>query len=44
MPTTNHPDIVVIGGGILGCAIARYLSRTPGLGEQTTSHVAGSLA
>lgn len=53
MPTANHPDIVIIGGGILGCAIARYLSRSPGLsvtvverhglGEQTTSHAAALL-
>ncbi|MGO1659327.1 MAG: NAD(P)/FAD-dependent oxidoreductase [Marinobacter sp.] len=53
MPTTNHPDVVVIGGGILGCAIARYLSQTSGLsivvverhglGEQTTSHAAALL-
>lgn len=53
MSTANHPDIVIIGGGILGCAIARYLSRTPGLkvtvverhglGEQTTSHAAALL-
>ncbi|WP_372988066.1 NAD(P)/FAD-dependent oxidoreductase [Marinobacter sp.] len=53
MPTVNHPDVVIIGGGILGCAIARYLSRVPGLsavvierhglGEQTTSHAAALL-
>lgn len=53
MPTTHHPDVVIIGGGILGCAIARYLSQTPGLGiavverhglgEQTTSHAAALL-
>jgi len=53
MPTVNNPDIVIIGGGILGCAIARYLSRVPGLstvvierhglGEQTTSHAAALL-
>ncbi|MDV2080834.1 NAD(P)/FAD-dependent oxidoreductase [Marinobacter xestospongiae] len=48
-----HPDVVIIGGGILGCAIARYLSRQPGvsvtvierhgLGEQTTSQAAALL-
>ncbi|PCM43242.1 NAD(P)/FAD-dependent oxidoreductase [Marinobacter sp. ANT_B65] len=53
MSTINHPDVVIIGGGILGCAIARYLSQTPnlgivvverhGLGEQTTSHAAALL-
>ncbi|WP_029655518.1 NAD(P)/FAD-dependent oxidoreductase [Marinobacter daepoensis] len=53
MPTTYHPDVVIIGGGILGCAIARYLSRGSdlsivvverhGLGEQTTSYAASLL-
>ncbi|MBU2872412.1 NAD(P)/FAD-dependent oxidoreductase [Marinobacter salexigens] len=53
MPAVNHPDVVIIGGGILGCAIARYLSKTPDLGvvvverhrlgEQTTSHAAALL-
>lgn len=53
MPTPHHPDVVIIGGGILGCAIARYLSRLPGLnitvverhglGEQTTSYAAALL-
>jgi len=53
MYTVNHPDVVIIGGGILGCSIARYISRLPGLstvvverhglGEQTTSYAAAVL-
>lgn len=53
MSPSQHPDVVIIGGGILGCSIASYLSRTPGLsvvvlerhglGEQTTSHAAALL-
>ncbi|RMJ01574.1 4-methylaminobutanoate oxidase (formaldehyde-forming) [Marinobacter litoralis] len=53
MSIANHPDVVVIGGGILGCSIASYLSQQPGLtvtviergglAEQTTSQAAGLL-
>lgn len=53
MSTSQHPDILIIGGGILGCAIASYLSQQPGLsvtvverhglGEQTTSYAAALL-
>lgn len=53
MPVDRTTDIAIIGGGILGCAIACYLSREPGLsvavferhglGEQTTSHAAALL-
>ncbi|TNE80088.1 MAG: FAD-binding oxidoreductase [Gammaproteobacteria bacterium] len=53
MSAIHRSDIVIVGGGILGCAIARYLSRTPGisvtvverfgLGEQTTSQAAALL-
>ncbi|MEQ5834408.1 FAD-dependent oxidoreductase [Marinobacter sp. NFXS9] len=52
MPASTT-DIAIIGGGILGCAIADRLSATPGLrvtvierhglGEQTTSHAAALL-
>ncbi|MFP3979057.1 NAD(P)/FAD-dependent oxidoreductase [Marinobacter sp. KMM 10035] len=53
MSISCHPDVVVIGGGILGCSIASYLSQQPGLAvtviergglaEQTTSQAAGLL-
>lgn len=53
MSISNYPDVVVIGGGILGCSIASYLSKHSnlsvtviergGLAEQTTSQAAGLL-
>lgn len=53
MTMFNNPDIVVIGGGILGCSIASYLGQHAhlkvtviergGLAEQTTSQAAGLL-
>src|SRR5690554_7474411 len=53
MSMSSHSDIVVIGGGILGCSIASYLSQQTGLkitvvertglAEQTTSQAAGLL-